>query len=288
MKLSFKALLFVGFISLMVSCDSTRDVTGDSLVGVNYGDTDFSDTDGDDNTTGMKKIKAIVDTNGDGDVLTTTYTYDADKLTKVYSKSSLGDEDIYVLVYNGTQLSQIKQNQKDDTGQQIDTTYDLVYTGSKVTSMKAVSKSGGVDMYNIDTEFRYSTSNISEAKSTFKTSAGDMGSLNSALGFTGSNLTSFKLTSTVPFFPEVEMLMSNFDDKKNPFANLPEAFKAFSMNFMLGTSSPIAMFSQNNYKTIKVVGDSVSHDITYTYNADNYPVAGARSDDGGKITFEYY
>ncbi|WP_312321604.1 hypothetical protein [Soonwooa sp.] len=278
MKLSFKILVVVGAFLITSSCDSTRDITGDSLVGVNYGNTNTS----------VKKLKKIEDTNGDGDVLTTTYTYDADKLTKVYSKSSHGNEYTYVLVYNGTELSQIKQTQKEEGESQMDTTYDLVYTGGKLTSMKAVAKSSDVEVYNIDTQFRYSASNISGAKSTFKNGTSEMGSLDSTLGFTGANLTSFKLTSTVPIFPKVEMLMSNFDDKKNPFANFPEAFKAFSMNFMLGSSSPVAMFSQNNYKTIKVVGDSVSYDMTYTYNTDNYPVAGTRSDNGGKITFEYY
>ncbi|WP_313215292.1 hypothetical protein [Soonwooa sp.] len=278
MKLSFKILVVVGAFLITSSCDSTRDITGDSLVGVNYGNTNTS----------VKKLKKIEDTNGDGDVLTTTYTYDADKLTKVYSKSSLGDEYTYVLVYNGTEVSQIKQTQKEEGESQVDTTYDLVYTGGKVTSMKAVAKSSDVEVYKIDTKFRYSPSNISGAESTFVMGTTEMGSLDSALGFTGPNITSFKLTSTVPFFPEVEILMSNFDDKKNPFANFPEAFKAFSMNFMLGSSSPVAMFSQNNYKTIKVVGDSVSYNMTYTYNTDNYPVAATRSDNGGKITFEYY
>ncbi len=287
MKLSFKALFLAGAIFAFNACDSTRDANGDSLVGIDYGDIDMPDGDGDTNTS-VKKLKKIEDTNGDGDVLTTTYTYDADKLTKVYSKSSLGDEYTYVLVYNGTEISQIKQTQKEEGESQVDTTYDLVYTGGKVTSMKAVAKSSDVEVYKIDTQFRYSPSNIAGAKSTFVMGTTEMGSLDGALGFTGPNLTSFKLTSTVPFFPEVEMLMSNFDDKKNPFANFPEAFKAFSMNFMLGSSSPVAMFSQNNYKTIKVVGDSVSYDMTYTYNTDNYPVAGTRSDNGGKITFEYY
>ncbi|MFN3020039.1 hypothetical protein ACK1KB_03495 [Chryseobacterium sp. TY3] len=287
MKLSFKALFLSGAIFAFYACDSTRDANGDSLVGVNYNGMDMPDGGGNTNTS-VKKLKKIEDTNEDGEVLTTTYTYDADKLTKVYSKSSLGDEYTYVLIYKGSELSQIKQTQKEEGESQVDTTYDLVYTGGKVTSMKAVAKSSDVEVYKIDTKFRYSQSNISGAKSTFKNGTSEMGSLDSTLGFTGANLTSFKLTSTVPIFPKVEMLMSNFDDKKNPFANFPEAFKAFSMNFMLESSSPIAMFSQNNYKTIKVVGDNVSYDITYTYNTDGYPITGTRSGNGGKIIFEYY
>ncbi len=287
MKLSFKALFLSGAIFAFYACDSTRDANGDSLVGVNYNGMDMPDGGGNTNTS-VKKLKKIEDTNEDGEVLTTTYTYDVDKLTKVYSKSNLGDENTYILVYKGSELSQIKQIQKETGESQVDTTYDLVYTGGKMTSMKAIEKSNNVEVYKIDTKFRYSQSNISGAKSTFIMGTTSMGSLDSALGFAGPNLTSFKLTSTVPFFPEVEMLMSNFDDKKNPFANLPEAFKAFSMHFMLESSSPIAMFSQNNYKTIKVVGDNVSYDITYTYNTDGYPITGTRSGNGGKIIFEYY
>ncbi|QIG90126.1 hypothetical protein G6R40_10845 [Chryseobacterium sp. POL2] len=287
MKFNFKILFVLGAALVMNACDTSRDINGDLLVGVDYDGTELPDTGGD-NETAVKKIKKIVDTNVDGETMTTEYTYNGSKLVGVTAKSTEGDDATYTLVYDGDVLTKVTLNQIEE-GEKLDTKFDLNYTGDKLVSCTGVATSGGEQVHVANTIFSYSASGISNVKTTYQAGTTEIGKLETLIGFASGNINKFNITMTSMGIPIVtENTPSNYDDKKNPFAAFPEAFKVFSLNFMFG-SSPIAVLSKNNYRTLKsvVMGQTMTISVNYEYNADGYPVSGTRSD-GGKITFQYY
>ena len=104
------------------------------------------------------------------------------------------------------------------------------------------------------------------------------------------NVSNFDVKTTLSGMVfNVKSELFGYDTRKNPFGAFPEAFKAFSINYMMG-SAPMAVFSKNNYKYLKVSlegGPSQGINCDFKYDGDGYPTTGTR-DNGTKITFEYY
>lgn len=282
MKLIFKTLFMIGVAGLFTACDSASDINGDSLIGMDYDGVNIKDA---------KKIKKIVESDPDGEVITTDYTYNGDNLATVNAKSSEGDAVLYELSYSGELLSKIVSKEVKD-GENLQTNYNLIYdqSGKKLINSNGTTQSGGVDMFNVLTTYDYTGAKVGKAVTVYNTAAMEIGKIETMITYSGDNVSNFDVKTTLSGMVfNVKSELFGYDTRKNPFGAFPEAFKAFSINYMMG-SAPMAVFSKNNYKYLKVSlegGPSQGINCDFKYDGDGYPTTGTR-DNGTKITFEYY
>ena len=224
--------------------------------------------------------------------MTTTYTYDKDDLATVVAKSTDGDEATYTLSYTDGVLDKVTVDEIKDA-EPLTTVFNLLYVsgGKQLLSANGTATSSGTEIHTVTTNYNYSGSKVSKVSTVYNTSAMEIGRVDTNIGYSGDNVSTFDISTsmfgTAPIIVNSEL--SGYDDsRKNPYAAFPDAFKAFSINYMLGSAPMVVMSkSVNKYLKVNAMGQTIGINSVYKYGGDGYPISGS-NDQGGKITFEYY
>ncbi|MGV4414985.1 hypothetical protein [Chryseobacterium sp. T1] len=280
-------LSFVFLLALMVSCDPIPDVNGDLLNGVkNIPITTNPGT----NAT-QKRINKVVEVDDEGEILTIDYVYSSNKLSKVIAKSTDGESNEYSLVYNNDIITKVDIKRVLQVGDvPINIAMNLSYANGKLTKAEGKGVSEGTDLFTNTSQFSYNNGKLSKVETSYVMPTGDLfSSLESLIGYQGDNINSWKLTSTTTGLPPIITSLSflSYDNYKNPFASLPEAFNTLSTNYGMGTSA-FGGLSKNNFVDANAItmGMTFNFKYVYTYDKDGYPTKGVKSD-GSSITFTY-
>lgn len=291
--LNIFAVIFSAF--LLFSCEPSRDLNGDFLIGVNPNTGGGGNGGG---TTGIvKNLKSVTSIDGSGETLIYNYTYASGKLIGVKASDNsvsydlFYDNDIlnkinviqddgiitktnFTITYNNGKFLKAVGLGSEDSGTTFTNTLDATYTNNKIT--KILSKLVGND--------------ISDPNTTY-----DLFTFQSDITYTGNNINTWKFSTTFPATPPISIpplvinaTFSDYDSYRNPFNNLPEAFNIISSLYGSDSTAVIG-FSTNNYKkiTVSTDADTQSAVYTYTYDKDGYPTVGVASNNLGTLTFVY-
>lgn len=277
MRKAFKTLgILTVFLAVLISCDSTRDITGDGLVGYNYDGTEVPDS-----AIKLKVIKSTSDVLKDGTAITTNFNYnEADRLTTVVVNSPATGTDNFKLFYDEKTkvLSRIELDTQ-EAGQNIEVKYDLFYNAQKrLSAATGTATVGNNIIYQSEIEYTYNNNMLTNIAKTNKSGSTILDKYDVALDYEGNNVKHYTYTVTNgtanPIVKEYEM--SDYDDKRNPYAGLLDSFKTFMTIYNYGNTGML-MHSRNNPKTIKINNANLDP-LKYEYNQFGYPDKVTRND----------
>lgn len=288
--LNIFALIFSAL--LLFSCEPSRDENGDYLFGVNPN----PNTNPGGGTSGnLKNLKSVTFDDGSGEKVTYNYTYAADKLIGVTTSDNSVS---YTILYDNNLIDKITVVQ-DDTG--ITTTdFTLTYNNGQLVEAKGVGSEEGGNSFTNTLTATHTNNMVSKVLSKMvgidsadPTVTYELFTLQSDITYAGNNISSWKFTTLFPATVPLPAIVltstfSDYDNKKNPFNTLPEAFNIVSSLYGLD-STAVTGFSANNYGKVTVASDSDSQSATYTYtyDADGYPTKAVASNNLGTLTFTY-
>lgn len=288
--LNIFALIFSAL--LLFSCEPSRDENGDYLFGVNPN----SNINPGGGTSGsLKNLKSVTFDDGSGEKVTYNYTYAADKLIGVTTSDNSVS---YTILYDNNLIDKITVVQ-DDTG--ITTTdFTLTYNNGQLVEAKGVGSEEGGNSFTNTLTATYTNNKVSKVLSKMvgidsadPTVTYELFTLQSDITYAGNNISMWKFTTLFPATVPLPAIVltstfSDYDNKKNPFNTLPEAFNIVSSLSGLD-STAVTGFSANNYGKVTVASDSDSQSATYTYtyDADGYPTKAVASNNLGTLTFTY-
>lgn len=273
---------FIFSAALLLSCEPNRAENGDLLFGVLPPEYD---------SVAAVKYLSKVNATWDGMTQNVSYTYNDNKLVNVVSDGQHTGE--YTLIYDGNKVSQIsiKQNV---LGQAATALLTMHYDNNILASAEGEVTAGpGLLLYKTKTEFTYADGKPTRILTVHSTENPDhLGTfepymkMESIISYDDANVSQWQLTKDMLLDPTAvtESKVARFglyDDKKNPFAVLPLAYKLLSPHFGPETGAPLGL-SPNNFTELQTEGKTAH--ITYQYQ-DDYPVEGTGSK--GNATFTY-
>lgn len=274
---------------MLSSCVPNQDDNGDFLHGVEFDPTTDTGTGG--NST-IKNIKKVTTVDVDGEVIIATYNYTNNKLTSITSNDN---SFTYNISYSGDQISKIVYKTIDDTGADATDTQNLTYSGGNLVKSEGSATSAGAVFQKSSTNYTYNSNKIKQIITVIndESNAVKLFTIQTDYTFSGNNVSSMKYTLTAepqgPITVEPIILnagYSNYDTNKNPYNNIPTAFKVFSSQFDLSNGFAIGL-AVNNAKTFKLTSnvESLTANFLYSYDSDGYPIIGTSSQ--GTIAYEY-
>jgi hypothetical protein len=296
MKNVLNIFAFIFSAVILFSCEPRTDDNGDYLVGLNQN----SDTGtGGGTTSVIKKIKSVTYDDPSGGVVTMNYNYTAGNLVSVRtSDNSIS----YDLIYENNIIKKI--NVIEESNNITKTNFTITYnynTGIFVQATGLGSEGTGSDFTNTITA-NFTNNKVSKVTSKFvgidsadPNITYDLYTLQNDMTYTGNNIATWKATTAFAPTPPIILpsiiinaTFSDYDNKVNPFYNLPQVFNIISSQFDQDKFG-ITSFSANNYKKINVVSNADNQTATYvyTYDADGYPTKAVASANLGTLTFEY-
>ena len=296
MKNVLNIFTFIFSAVILFSCEPRTDDNGDYLVGLNQTNSG-SGTGG--TTSVIKKIKSVTYDDPNAGTVTMNYTYVAGNLVSVRtSDNSIS----YDLIYENNIITKI--NVVEESSNTTKTNFTITYnynTGIFVQATGLGSEESGTKFTNTITA-NFANSKVSKVVSKLvgidsvdPNITYDLATKQNDLTYTGNNIATWKLVGTVAPNPPIiippiiiNATFSDYDNKVNPFNNLPQVFNIISSQFDEDKFG-ITCLSANNYKKINVVSNADNQTATYvyTYDADGYPTKAVASNDLGTLTFEY-
>lgn len=276
---------------MLSSCVPNQDENGDFLHGVEFDPTTTTPGTGGSNGT-VKNIKKVTTVDVDGEIIIANYNYTNNKLTSITSSDNSFS---YNITYNGDQISKIVYKTIDDTGADATDTQNLTYSGENLVKSEGSATSAGAVFQKSSTNYTYNSNKIKQIITVIndESNAVKLFTIQTDYTFSGNNVSSMKYTlTTEPQGPiTVEPIIlnagySNYDTNKNPYNNMPTAFKVFSSQFDLSSGLAIGL-AVNNAKTFKLTSnvESLTANFLYSYDSDGYPIIGTSSQ--GTIAYEY-
>ncbi len=276
MKKTLHIFTLIFSIIILVSCEPSRAENGDLLNGLNENLTG--------NTT-TKLLKKLTVSDDSGSPVTINYFYDGIRLVSVTTSDNSSS---YEITYDGDFISQIVYVNSDQ-GESVTSTLDLLYDGKILKKINEEQDTNGEIIKSV-TDITYDGMQLSQIKRTTFTNdtpPKEALILTSDLTFSGPNVSKWILTteSKIPVIPKIVLTanITSYDDKKNPFSQLPKEFNIATLHFETSGQS-ILGFCKNNPKKITVAGQTA--DYIYVYDSDGYPVLATVDDE--TLKYEYY
>lgn len=210
-------------------------------------------------------LKKTIDTDSNGDKITTIYNYNGNKI--VSSIDDSGESNIYV-TYTGDLITKIEYKFPNGTVEQTDLyTYNSNGKLSSYVRIDPIMKWGNKEVYTHNSDGSISVKNYigDDLSQTQEDGGGTVKFLNGEVSEI-INTSSPKMTY-------------QFDNKNNPFKNVTGMDK---IAFTAGIGDGILH---------NVISESYDADVfttTYTYNTDSYPVTSIYTEYGLKTTTQYF
>ncbi len=293
-------LYYIFGFFVLSACSPNQDADGDLLNGVDY---DWTNTDGGNNggTTPSKLLKTVT-INDAGEVVTYTYTYNANKkLTGITTDdNNLKINITYLASGNIGKIVRTENNMGTVSTEEI----VPVYTGGKIDKTNVTHIENGKSIKSVGTVTYNSNGWPSAVKEDIYDESNTKIAANFASTFTysGNNITKWNFKSSfatglpVPvfdFLQEMELTadLSEYDDKINPYNLLPKDYLIATVHAEADASS-ITGFAKNNAKKIGItvvfagtpMADSQS--VVYIYDKDGYPTTATSKDVVTKFVYQ--
>ena len=240
-------------------------VAAASLLMTSCGNDDSADTTPAETTILLKKS---IETYQDGYVLTSTYTYDGNKI--VGGTYSDGTHDVFT--YTNDNITKIQTYDGDTLDEE--ETFEYNSNGQVITY---IYKSYDFDDYAERTTYAYnSNGTITATEYTGNHSAQTEPSGTRVLTILNDNITKNVSTDTNGEVSDTETF--TFDDKNNPRKNIL-GIKAINIAYGIDGA--------NNILT-SLSGGPEDYSYTYTYNVDGFPVTFSDNDNGNTSSTQYF